>query len=84
MKAVVPVCFPAADVQFGQRVRTFVYGHRWHLDSPEGVALLQALLRESYPMATVIPGRRRLSADPEAVPILDVYRDGLRGGATNA
>ena len=82
MTSVLAVCLPAFDVGFGERVRHVVSRERdrWDLDSPEGLALLQAVLRENYPSATVLShgvsagGRRRTV-------VLDVYRDGCPGAA---
>ena len=79
MHSVVPVCFPSSDLGFGERVRGFVHSERWHLDSTEGLALLQALLRESYPLASVIAHERALAGDSHTVTVLDVYRDGVIG-----
>lgn len=85
MTSVVAVCLPASDVGFGERVRHVVSRERdqWDLDSPAGIALLQAILRETYPSATVLShgvsagGRRRTV-------VLDVYRDGRPGAAAGA
>jgi hypothetical protein len=77
MDTVVPVCFPSSDLGFGERVRAFVHSERWHLASAEGTALLQALLRESYPLASVVPHERLLVDDGHLVQVLDVFRDGV-------
>ncbi len=76
MSRVLAVCFPVADLSFGERVRRFVEQDRWDLASPTGIALMQALLRESYPLATVRPETRRLDGGWHPAVVLDVYRDG--------
>lgn len=75
MNSVVPVCFPTSDTRFGEHVRSFVHRERWHLDSAEGVALLQALLRTSYPMVSVSSHEQVLSRDGHTVTVIDVFRD---------
>ncbi len=83
MTRVLAVCLPASDAGFGERVRHVVAQDRWDLDSPEGLALMQAVLRGTYPMATVLShgvasgGRQRTVA-------VDVYRDGHPGAAALA
>lgn len=78
MNRVMAVCLPATDHGFRERVRRLVDQDRWDLDSAEGLALMQAVLRGSYPLATVLShgvaagSRRRTVA-------LDVYRDGHPG-----
>lgn len=76
MTRVLPVCFPATDLQFGERVRRVVDRGLWDLASPEGIALMQALLRESYPMATVLPRDAQLGGGWLLTLVLDVHRDG--------
>jgi hypothetical protein len=75
MNSLVPVCFPSSDVRFGEQVRSFVHRERWHLDGAEGVALLQALLRTSYPMASVSSHEQVLSRDGHTVTVTEAYRD---------
>lgn len=83
MSRVLAVCLPASDVEFGERVRQVVSQDRWDLDSPEGLALMQAVLRGTYPTATVRShgvssgGRRRTV-------VIDVYRDGPPEAAARA
>ena len=75
MNSVVPVCFPSSDARFGEHVRSFVHRERWQLDSPEGVALLQSLIRTSYTMVSVSSREQVLSRDGHTVTVIDVYRD---------
>lgn len=75
MSRVLATCLPASDVGFGERVRQVVSRDSWDLDSPEGLALMQAVLRGSYPRATlrthgVWAGTRRRTI------VVEVYRDG--------
>jgi hypothetical protein len=73
---VLAVCFPATDLTFGERVRRAVDRGPWDLASPEGIALMQALLRESYPMATVLLRGAQLGGGWRPTLVLDVHRDG--------
>jgi hypothetical protein len=79
---VLAVCFPATDVRFGERVRRVIDRGSWDLASPEGIALIQALLRESYPMATVLPSDAQLGGGWQPTLVLDVHRDGSTKLAT--
>jgi hypothetical protein len=69
------VSYPASDAQFGEHVRAIVQDDDWDLDSAEGVALLEAVLRATYPMATVVADRTTSAGWAPRV-VLDVYRDG--------
>ncbi len=77
MSRVVAVCQPTSDAGFGERVRHVVAQDRWDLDSPEGIALMQAILRETYPMATVVGHDGVWSGGQRRTVIVDVWRDGL-------
>jgi len=70
--------FPASDASFAAYVRQVLGARRWDLQSPEGRALLQALLRHSYPVATVI-AREQLVPDGRLAlaTVVAVYRDGF-------
>ncbi len=76
MDRVVAICTPPTDIGFGEHVRAIIAGGRFDLDGPEGVALMQALLRESFPRAIVQPGLVRSSAGAAAPHTLHVHRDG--------
>ena len=76
---VLPICFPASDVIFGERVRRVIAHNRWDLQSPEGIALMQAVLRRSYPMATVLREVQTLDGGWQPTRIVAVHRDGRRG-----
>lgn len=71
-------CQPATDVGFSERVRRVVSQDRWDLNSVEGVALMQAVLRETFPMATVLSHGVSAGSVRRTV-ALDVYRDGVPG-----
>ena len=75
MSRVLAICLPASDVGFGERVKRVVAQDRWDLDSPEGLALMQAVLRGSYPKATVLSHGVAAGGQRRTV-VLDVYRDG--------
>jgi hypothetical protein len=79
MTRVLAVCFPPTDVSFGERVRHVVERGRWDLASPEGIALMQALLRESYPMTIVLSRDVRLEGGWRSTLVLEVHRDGPTG-----
>ena len=51
---VLAACNPKSDAGFAERVRRVVAQDQWDLGSPEGIALVQAVLRQSYPMAAVL------------------------------
>jgi hypothetical protein len=76
---VLAVCFPASDIGFGERVRNVVAQKPWDLRSPEGQALLQTILRESYPYATVAPAATTLDGGWHPPVLVHVYRDGDTG-----
>ena len=76
MTSVLTVCRPASDVSFEARVRHVVDAERWDLDSPEGAALLQAVLRHTYPSATVRDNRGIIAGGARRAVVLDVDRDG--------
>lgn len=78
MSAVLAVCTPSSDAVFGERVRHVVSQDRWDLDSPEGVALFEALLRQTYPMVTVLPHGVSAGSVRRTI-ALDVHRDGAPG-----
>lgn len=80
MSRVVTVCLPTSDHGFGERVRHVVDQDRWDLDSPEGLALMQSVLRGTYPMATVL-SHGVASGGRAHTTVLEVYRDGLPGAA---
>lgn len=74
------MCVPASDVGFAERVRHVVAQDRWDVDSPEGIALVEAVLRQSYPLATV-HGHGVSAAHRRRTVVLDVFRDGAPGAA---
>jgi hypothetical protein len=74
------VSYPASDGEFGERVRAIVQDEDWNVDSMEGVALMEAVLRASYPMATIVADRTTGAGWAPRV-VLDVYRDGRRRDA---
>ena len=79
MSRVLPICFPASDVIFGERVRRVIARSRWDLQSPEGIALMQAVLRKNYPLATVLPEIRTLDGAWQPIRVVAVHRDGRQG-----
>jgi len=78
---VLAVCIPATDDSFGERVRSVVARHTVDLESPEGVALMQALLRERFPFATVWPHIDAEAASEHPTIQLHFFRDGLADGS---
>jgi hypothetical protein len=80
MSPVEAICVPASDVTFGDRVRGLIRNEHWDLQSPEGIGLMQALLRGSYPNATVLPRAMGHPEVPAAPLMLEVVRDGGRTG----
>lgn len=84
MSRVLAVCTPDSDLSFGEHVRGVVAEDRFDLRSPEGVALIEALLRKSYPMATVLPKDIGAAGGWHATLVVEVDRDGLGDrGATD-
>lgn len=83
MSRVIAVCIPASDVVFDERVRHVVSQDRWNLDTSEGIALMQAVLRGTYPMATVL-GHGVSAGGQRRTVVLDIYRDGDPGAAAVA
>lgn len=81
MNRVLAVCTPDTDQTFGEHVRGVVADDRFDLRSPEGVALIEALLRKSYPMATVLPKDIGVAGGWHATLVVEVDRDGLGRGA---
>lgn len=81
MTRILPVCLPASDVGFAERVRRVLSQDRWDLDSAEAIALMQAVLRQSYPMATVLSHDGVWAGGQRRTVVLDVYRDGAPGAA---
>ncbi len=77
MNDIVALCFPTSDADFRARVRAFLDAGSWELDSPEGVALLQALLRESFPVAAVVHRPHEVMPGVRIPRVVEVYRDGL-------
>lgn len=83
MSRVITACLPASDIGFRERIRDVLSEDRWDLNSPEGLALMQTVLRGTYPMATVLShgvaagGRSRTT-------VLEIYRDGPPGAAATA
>jgi hypothetical protein len=65
------VCFPRDDPGFVERVRALFDGS--HSDRPFAAAV-QALLRESYPLAVISP--RHELADLDGCRVYYVFRDG--------
>ena len=84
MSRVLAVCSPASDAGFGERVRQVIAKDRGDLDSSEGIALIQAILRERYPMATVVGHDGVWSGGVRRTVVLDVYRDGGPGAIDGA
>jgi hypothetical protein len=77
VNTVLAVCFPATDISFGERVRAAIGTDHWDLTSLEGLALMQSVLRQSYPLATVRRESRTLDGRRAPTLVVDVYRDGL-------
>ncbi len=84
MTRVVAACLPSSDAGFGERVRHVIDQGRWDLGSPEGIRLVQAVLRRSYPMATVVGHGGVWSGGVRRTVLLDVYRDGTPDAARDA
>ena len=76
MDRAIAVCVPADDPVFGERVRLIVSQDRWDLGEAEGAALLEALLRRTYPSATVRAWRVPSGDGRNRTVRVDVYRDG--------
>lgn len=76
MNRALAVCVPPTDLKFGEWVRRLIADDAWDLGSPEGIALMQAVLRETYPESTVKPGARTLDGGARPTLVLDVSRDG--------
>ena len=77
MSHVLAVCQPASDAGFSERVQHVVAQDRWDMDSPEGIALMQGVLRETYPMATVVGHDGVWAGGTRRTIVLNVWRDGL-------
>lgn len=74
----VPMTHPASDARFRTLVQSGVGDTTWEMTSPEGIALLEALLRTRYPYAAVIArAQTALDALHELDPLVVAYRDGL-------
>jgi hypothetical protein len=67
----VAVCFPRDDLRFAERVQTLLDGS--HAEEPFGAAV-QALLRETYPLAVISP-RHELAA-LDGARVCYAFRDG--------
>jgi len=78
---VLAACNPKSDAGFAERVRRVVAQDQWDLGSPEGIALVQAVLRQSYPMAAVLSRGGVWSGGVRRALVLDVFRDGPPEGA---
>jgi hypothetical protein len=76
MDRAIAVCIPADDRAFGERVRLIVSQDRWDFGEAEGVALLEAILRRTYPSATVRAWRVPAGGGRNRTVRVDVYRDG--------
>jgi hypothetical protein len=76
VNTVLAVCFPATDIGFGERVRSAIAADHWDLTSPEGLALMESVLRQRYPLATVRRESRTLEGRRAPTIVVDVYRDG--------
>ena len=75
MTVVVPAFYPAGDLSFREAAQHVLEGREWDFDSDEGVALLQAVLQTSYPMAAVVADRSSESGWAGRT-FLDFHRDG--------
>ncbi len=78
---VLAVCLPTSDASFGERVRRLVAQDRWDVQSRDGVAELQSVLRQSYPMATVVSRDGVSAGGVLRTVVLNVFRDGLPGAS---
>ncbi len=76
MNGVLAVCCPPTDVTFGQWVRSVIADDTWDLRSREGIALMQAVLRQTYPASTVKHAARTLDGGARPILVLDVCREG--------
>jgi hypothetical protein len=73
-----PTTRPASDARFRTLVHRAVQSTGWTIASPEGAALLEAVLRADYPSATVVvQAQTELDALHELDPIVVAYRDGF-------
>ncbi len=62
MMAVRAACFPPSDRRFARSVEQVMGATNGDLSSPEGIALVQATLRKSYPVAVLHPGETAIEA----------------------
>jgi hypothetical protein len=77
MTRLVATTYPLSDVPFARRVRETLAEHAWDLESEEGVALLEALLRVSYPVATIVSTSAVAPYGGIVVAqLLEIHRDG--------
>ncbi len=83
MSRVIAVCMPASDAGFGECVRGVVAQDRWDLNSQDGLASMQAVIRGTYPMAAILSHGVAAGGSHRTV-VLDVYRDGRPGAETLA
>ena len=77
MSHVLTRCHPETDAAFAERVRQLLARDTWDLDAPEGVALMQAVLRATYPLATVVEHDGFWAGGQRHTIVVDVDRDGL-------
>lgn len=77
MSHVLARCRPETDAGFQERVRTLTTRETWDLASAEGVALMQAVLRATYPLATVAEYDGVWSGGQRRTTVVEVDRDGL-------
>ena len=84
MSRVLAVCRPASDAGFGERVRSVVAQDRWDLASPEGVASIESVLRQTYPMTTVAGQHGVWSGGLRQTIVLEVDRDGSASSGDTA
>ena len=75
------LCIPASDGTFRERVSRLVGTHPWDLRSPEGIALVQDVLRETYPSATVTAPGAFGDGNED---IVTVHRDGGDSASSRA
>ena len=75
MTDVVPAFYPAGDRTFREAAQHVLEGRDWDFESDAGVALLQAVLQTSFPMATVVADRSSESGWA-ARTFVDFFRDG--------
>lgn len=84
MTRVVATCSPTSDAGFAERVGRVVAQDRWDLGSPAGIALVETVLRQSYPMAAIVSrGGVWLGGVLRAVR-LEAFRDGSEAQASFA